>query len=202
MFDELSILRPFSYDEYFDEMNLSSEDKERRKEFSTDVEEVMIFIFALILVMRQNDYFNKDYVISELEIRFSKVISKYTTLNTYLKEYAKRFSEEIIDTTMQYLEVPFYLSEGRAVLISANEANSVFNYEKYIKAIKNGKTKKKWVDIRDERERETHREVGGTVIPIDRAFLVGESFLLYPKDTSLGASMEEIANCRCTVEYY
>lgn len=204
MFDELSTInnRSIPYDEYFDEMNLSEEEKEKRKKFSMEIEDVMLFIFALIITMRQNNYFNINFVIEELQGRFSKIVLKYIDLDLHLEEYIKQFSEEIIDVTIRHLYEPFYLSEDRAVLISENESNSIFNYEEYSKAIKSGKKQKRWVDIRDSRERETHREVGGMVIPIERAFVVGESLLLYPKDTSLGASMEEIANCRCTVEYF
>lgn len=55
--------------------------------------------------------------------------------------------------------------------------------------------------MKDQRVRKTHREVDGETIPIDEVFLVGESLMRFPKDTSLGASAEEIVNCRCVVKY-
>jgi hypothetical protein len=83
-----------------------------------------------------------------------------------------------------------------------NEANSVKNYTDYRKAIEKGKTKKKWIDMRDKRERKTHLEVGGTVIPINEPFVVGNSLMMFPKDDSLGAADKEIINCRCSVKYF
>ena len=57
------------------------------------------------------------------------------------------------------------------------------------------------VDIRDKRERKDHREVGGTIKPITEPFLVGDSVMDYPKDTSYGASASQIVNCRCSIKY-
>jgi len=54
----------------------------------------------------------------------------------------------------------------------------------------------------DKRVRTTHKEVGGTSKPIGEPFYVGGSLLLYPRDFSLGASAEQTAGCRCSIEYY
>ncbi len=53
----------------------------------------------------------------------------------------------------------------------------------------------------DKRTRDTHAEVDGTTLPIAEPFMVGDSFMLFPGDTSLDPSPEEIVNCRCHVEY-
>lgn len=58
------------------------------------------------------------------------------------------------------------------------------------------------MDIRDKKERETHLRVGRTIKPIEEPFVVGESLMQYPKDTSLGADSSEIVNCRCTIRYF
>jgi len=55
-----------------------------------------------------------------------------------------------------------------------------------------------WESRKDERVRETHiiadgQRVPGTATP----FMVGNSLLMYPGDTSLGAEMKEIIDCRC-----
>ena len=58
------------------------------------------------------------------------------------------------------------------------------------------------MDIRDRKERKTHLKIGGEVIAIDKAFVVGKSLMMFPKDESLGADPEEIVNCRCTIKYF
>lgn len=66
LFDELSHLseenmRSIPYDEYFDEMDLTDKEKEKRKRFSKEFEDVMLFIFSLFSVMRQYGRINKQY---------------------------------------------------------------------------------------------------------------------------------------------
>lgn len=53
----------------------------------------------------------------------------------------------------------------------------------------------------DRRVRHTHEMVDGETIGIYDAFEVGDALMMFPKDDSLGAGQEEIANCRCVVEY-
>lgn len=63
--------------------------------------------------------------------------------------------------------------------------------------------KKCWVTIGDHRTRDWHIQAGidyGDVqkaIPIDEPFIVNGEKLMYPGDTSLGASPNNIYNCRC-----
>lgn len=95
----------------------------------------------------------------------------------------------------------FYLSMDRADVVAENEANVIFNHEEYKEAVSDGRTLKVWITEEDERVRETHKAVNEKAIPIDEYFIVGDSYMLYPKDTSMGASMNEIANCRCHIEY-
>lgn len=65
--------------------------------------------------------------------------------------------------------------------------------------------KKSWLDMRDKRVRPTHREAGrvygASSILVNEAFIVGGSRMMYPGDTSLGAPIREIANCRCSAQY-
>ena len=48
-FDELNVpnRRSIPYDEYFDEMDIDEEKKEKRKSFAKKLDDVMLFIFAL-----------------------------------------------------------------------------------------------------------------------------------------------------------
>lgn len=57
--------------------------------------------------------------------------------------------------------------------------------------------RKEWLTVIDGRQRETHEEVNGTVLPIDEPFQVGDSELQYPRDPA--GEIKEVANCRCVL---
>lgn len=61
--------------------------------------------------------------------------------------------------------------------------------------------RKSWMTLRDKRVRPTHKEAEGQSRPVNEAFNVGGSRMMYPGDRSLGASIREIANCRCSAQY-
>ena len=53
----------------------------------------------------------------------------------------------------------------------------------------------------DEKTRETHAMADGQKVDIDTPFIVGDSLMMFPTDTSLGATPQEIINCRCIMKY-
>lgn len=60
---------------------------------------------------------------------------------------------------------------------------------------------KDWLTTRDGREREWHGDVDGQTRGLDEAFDVNGEQLDHPGDTSLGASADNIVNCRCTTVF-
>ena len=60
---------------------------------------------------------------------------------------------------------------------------------------------KEWLSQGDSRVREIHLEADSQEVPIDQPFIVGGESLMYPGDTSLGASPGNVINCRCSVFY-
>jgi hypothetical protein len=57
---------------------------------------------------------------------------------------------------------------------------------------------REWLTRQDDHVRPTHQAAHGQrVIGTAEPFRVGDSLLMYPGDTSLGASMNEIMGCRC-----
>lgn len=205
-FDELNMGDPkilsIPFREYFGDMDLSEEQIEERISLSEDLKEVMLFLLILIGMMKQNDSIDAGYAVYELSEQCKNAVSRHITLDTELNRHIDLFAKETVRTTINNIEDEWFLSHNRATLIAENEAQSDFNYADYSAAVKEGKTRKQWVDVRDMKERETHREVGGMVIPIDDNFVVGNSLMRFPKDTSLGAEMKEIAGCRCTIKYF
>lgn len=211
-YDELNI-RPSNrrsepYEEYFSKMSISGKEKQERIAFSEQMEEVVLYILALIETTIESGETDQEYIQTQFYDKYLDVIASYMLIDTYIKQYALSVTKQIIDATFERFSAEdksitddYYLSNDRAMFISECEANSVLNYRQYSKAMKAGKTKKKWIDVGDKRERKTHLEVGGTILPIDEPFSVGDSLLQFPKDTSLGASADEIVNCRCSIQY-
>nr|DAR10158.1 MAG TPA: minor capsid component [Caudoviricetes sp.] len=211
-YDELNI-RPSNhrsepYKEYFSKMSISDKEKQERIAFSEQMEEVVLYILALIETTIESGETNREYIQTQFYDKYLDVVLGYMMIDSYIKGYVLETSKQIIDATFERFSAEdksitddYYLSNDRAMFISECEANSVLNYRQYSKAVKAGKTKKKWIDVGDKRERKTHLEVGGTTLPIDEPFSVGDSLLQFPKDTSLGASAEAIVNCRCSIQY-
>lgn len=211
-YDELNIRpnnrRSEPYKEYFSKMSISDKEKQERITFSEQMEEVVLYILALIETTIESGETNREYIQTQFYDKYLDVIASYMLIDTYIKQYTLGVTKQIIDATFERFSAEdksisddYYLSNDRAMFISECEANSILNYRQYSKAVKAGKTKKKWIDVGDKRERKTHLEVGGTILPIDEPFSVGDSLLQFPKDTSLGSSADEIVNCRCSIQY-
>ena len=117
-----------------------------------------------------------------------------------LDEFEKLLNEE--SNTSPDSENGFYwTSYTRAMYISANEANAFENYNDFLEAKANGKTKKRWITELDDKVRFTHTLVEGETVDIDGLFLVGGSFMRFPKDAEYDPAPQEVVNCRCTVDY-
>lgn len=211
-YDELTIRpnnrRSEPYKEYFSKMSISDKEKQERIAFSEQMEEVVLYILALIETTIESGESDQEYIQTQFYDKYLDVIASYMLIDTYIKQYALDVTKQIIDATFERFSAEdksitddYYLSNDRAMFISECEANSILNYRQYSKAVKAGKTKKKWIDVGDKRERKTHLEVGETILPIDEPFSVGDSLLQFPKDTSLGASADDIVNCRCSIQY-
>ena len=212
LYDELNVRpnnrRSEPYKEYFSKMSISDKEKQERIAFSEQMEEVVLYILALIEATIESGESDQEYIQTQFYDKYLDVIASYMLIDTYIKQYALDVTKQIIDATFERFSAEdksitddYYLSNDRAMFISECEANSILNYRQYSKAVKAGKTKKKWIDVGDKRERRTHLEVGEIILPIDEPFSVGDSLLQFPKDTSLGASADEIVNCRCSIQY-
>lgn len=187
---------------YFDEMEISGEEKEKRKGFAESMMDIMLFIFALFSVMKQYNRINKQFIVIQLQTRYSEIVLQYMDIDKALDDYIRKFSEEIVDTTLKYPDEEYYLSNDRATIISVNEANSILGYRQLQEAKEKGYTKKTWITEGDKKVRKTHREVDMKEIPIDEYFLVGDSLMMYPHDNiTFDIDPKEVINCRCSVVY-
>jgi hypothetical protein len=64
------------------------------------------------------------------------------------------------------------------------------------------KMRREWSALFDTRVRNAHKVSDGQKRSQKVAFRVGGEKLMYPGDTSLGASAKNIVNCRCTLMYH
>lgn len=198
--DELNELgsQIIDYEEYFGEMELTDKEKEKRIELARQFE--ILFLFFLLAYSKQQkiDY---ESMIYEKYIVIALEFLKQDKVPAYVDDYARRLADDVVSTTREHDEEEFYTSTERGMLISANEANALGNYNQQAQAIKAGMKYKTWMTEKDNKVRNTHREVDNVTIGIFESFQVGDSLMMFPKDTSLGASMEEIAGCRCVAKY-
>jgi hypothetical protein len=200
-FDELDIIgKPLSYEKYFGEMEITDKEKQERIKLAKKFESMFFSLFLMLL--DENKDIENCYKIADEE--YCKIATKF--LNTkqtpaYINDYAAQITMSVIDTTIKNLNSDYYTSQDRAMNIAANEANSVGNYREQVEMVKQGYKFKVWRTMEDDRVRHTHTEVDNTKIGIFEHFNVGGSEMMFPKDTSLGASEEEIVNCRCSLEY-
>ena len=88
-------------------------------------------------------------------------------------------------------------SKERSILIAENEANWIRNYSQHIDRVANGNVTHTWLSMQDEKVRPFHLEADGQTVPIDEPFEVGGELLMFPGDTSLGASPQNVIRCRC-----
>lgn len=203
-FDELNNpkSRAIPYEQYFGEMELTEEQKEERIKASKRIEDMMLFLFSLLSVMKEYSYENLEFVVSQVKNQYSDILSVSMEMDEYLNGYVNDFSVQIVETTQNHMDDEWYLSDDRAMFVAENEANTTFNYLEYKKAVESGKTKKRWITMRDRHVRHTHQFADGKSIGINDVFLVGDSEMFYPKDTTFGASAREIVNCRCSIKYF
>lgn len=215
-YDELNILtvekpsdetnkdkeRAVPFEEYFGEMDLTDEEKQQRITAATDFETDLLFLFVLISLYQQYQFSNTDNIVNSFKNKYKDTLSNYIEIDSYINDYLSNFAQTTVKTTLSHLDDKYYLSNDRAAYIAENEVNTVYNYKQFIDAINSGKTTKKWIDIKDKRERKTHLKVGGKTKPIQEPFIVGDSLMQFPKDESLNADPKEIINCRCTIKYF
>lgn len=229
-FDELNRLnkrnrnqRSMPYKKYFGEMELPESEKKIREEYARDIEREIFLILAFIYsILESKTYYMLDSAKDRLEASILRNLRKYTMPDSELLEYVRNYSSQFVDVTYQHslewfenqervsenveseeTDTPdYWFSEDRARYNAENESNTVFNYEQFRDAKRDGLQYKQWQSMKDERVRKTHSEVDDTILPIDEPFTVGGYLMRYPKDASLGAGIEEIAGCRCTVRYF
>ena len=212
-FDKLNIVqkRAIPYDEYFGDMELTKEQKARRKDLAFILEDVIAIWFTLVEDRYEMDTLDEAREKQQLTYMIYEAIDGkgYFASEAEQDKYVKDFVKNTYATTVERLEsedvaeaievVPkkgvteptsvddverYWVSEDRAEFIAENEANTIINTAEFIEAKKAGKTHKIWMAYPDDRVRPTHEVTNGAKIPIDAYFDVGAARMLYPKDVT------------------
>lgn len=222
-FDKLNTLkrRSIPYAEYFGDMELTKEQKDKRQALAIILEDIIYIFFDMYYSGLKIGFLNKIRVQQELTYQLYDVLSKrnekFFETEEQLDKYVTNFVKEMYDSTSTNMvkepdaydytgNEPYWVSEDRAMFVAENEANTLLNGSEYIEAKEKGYTHKIWMAYPDDRVRPTHVIANGAKIPIDAYFDVGAARMLYPKDTtsefSTGAECpEEVVNCRCSIKY-
>ena len=93
------------------------------------------------------------------------------------------------------------ITETQASSEHAKQAE--FNYLNFHNATIDGvniadkKKQKMWFTIMDGKERPAHHAAFGQIVNFDALYTVGGEKLMYPRDTTNGATVGNIVNCRC-----
>ncbi len=91
---------------------------------------------------------------------------------------------------------------NQSKVIASTEVAAANNYGSHEAAKASDLTLQKvWLATNDGHTRPTHREADGQTVDLDEPFEVGGEQLMYPGDVSLGATGDQVVECRCT-EYY
>lgn len=201
-FDELNNLLT----EYYEMMDISKEQKLERIELAEELFDVFLFLFTYIdaqisasvsiEVDRENikEMFSRRY--ADVCEKYGINLDKHNTINDYINNV----SSEMVDTTFDGKANKDI--QERALIVAENESNTIFNCIEYDDAVSSGKyVSKTWITENDDRVRHTHSDIDFETIPVDEPFMVGESQMMFPRDWSMGASVKEIVNCRCSIRY-
>lgn len=100
-------------------------------------------------------------------------------------------------TVARTMEQEFnFLSRDRANLVARTEAVVITGGAQQQCYQASGVEFKRWLTTLDGRERESHFEAHGQLVPINEPFIVGDEELQFPGDPD--GDIKEIANCRCS----
>jgi hypothetical protein len=199
-FDELNSLSRETYEEFFDVMPISQDQKTDRVLIAMALEDRFLDILSLVEIRQKRDEPWLGEAIELFTLAFLAVATRRID-DDEIRVKAERFGQEVGLSTFQHQGEEYMTSADRAINMAATESNAIMCYGEIADAIKQGMTRKTWRTIIDGRERDAHHEVNGTTIPITEPFEVGGELLMYPLDDSLGASADNIANCRCCAIY-
>lgn len=192
--------------EYFGVMPISKDRLDRRIGLADDLLEVMLFYYALL---EQNP--TRTLAKTQLYNEILSSLADRGQIDKYVDDLAWAYAGDLTRVTFDHLNTSsvadiaeadsgedYYTSIDRAMFVAEDMSQSFVNYFEYQE---NAGKKKTWHSQGDLKVRDTHEQVNEIELPFEGIFQVGNSQMRFPKDNSLGASAEEIINCRCYLTF-
>lgn len=204
-FDELNQLvgyeRSMSIDKFFDEMRISESQKKQRKQLARRLQSEFDFMMAYLFYLQQADapIANMD-IVNEFIERYTDAVGILIPMDMYVMNRIQRMSAEIVDATNRHRDDPYFYSKDRSRLIAENESNALYSYDEFNEESLTARAKQ-WLTIMDGKERDSHAEVNGVIVPIDEPFELRGGYVLYPRDDSLSCDDSELCGCRCSLKF-
>lgn len=214
-FDELNVL-------WVGEMNLSPKEKYLRIAMITDFEmrlrqifekenqiinsglseREILYAIALLTIPIINQYRSvaQNYYTQYVNLLASGGGSGLPEFDSWIKNHSVDMAKWIQQTTSENYNDSNIFSDDRIKTISRSEINALCELATLDSFYKNGYSKKKWICFVDGKERKSHNLANGQVRSLKEPFHVGNSLMMFPQDSSLGAGAKEIVNCRCIME--
>ena len=213
--DELNYL-------WISEMEITEEEKQLRAKIITEFENEIETVFKeqdkinnsklstakkLLLLALLNTSYRTAYtnVVTKYFRDYVKIlVPNVGDISDFSREWltnrSQTYADEVVRTTLKYFkngEFERASEESRRQTISRTEINAICECATLEGFIQEGYTRKRWETLLDGKERDTHRKANKQIRNITEPFDVGESQLLFPCDSSLGAAAKEVINCRC-----
>lgn len=131
------------------------------------------------------------------------------TTHTFVETFVSETMEQAIQEGATYREISDLfrgewesMSDYRSFLIARTESHGAVNAGHYFSGITLGYEEKEWASSGDSRVRPSHRDADGQRRKYDKPFDLPGGQLMFPGDSTLGVSGDEVIGCRCTILEY
>jgi SPP1 gp7 family putative phage head morphogenesis protein len=179
----------------FDVTNLFVPDViQQEQQFSAWFEQYADIFSAEILQTTQDDLRklliqanDEGFTIDEMRRQIQANFERYVTLG-----FEPRLTEQEMEWFTERL--PKYRAEmiarTESMRASGEATNELYKAWGIVE-------QKEWLSAQDDRVRPAHVQADGQIVDFEEPFIVMNERLMFPRDTSLGASPENVIQCRC-----
>lgn len=189
------------FDEYYEPMRITEEQKRKRIELAERLDEVFIALLAEMFYAEQLGIVVNSDIYDRTRDSYLEAISESVEPDETLFDHGVELIYATLEVLSRHDDEEWFYSEDRARAIAEEDSNYIWAYEEFGEAIDGNAQYKTWLTIMDGRERDSHAEVNEMTIPIDEPFELAGGLLMYPGDDSMGVSDDELCGCRCSLSF-
>lgn len=169
------------------------------KDLSTSEIILALELFTIPLI-KQYRVFSDKYYSMYVSLISNSDKTGYTKADNWIKQHSVDFGNWVQSTTLKEFENENTFSDSRIKDIVRTETNELCQLATLDGFYREGYTRKKWIAFLDKKARDSHIAANGQIKRLDEPFCIGDSLLMFPQDSSMGASAKEIVNCRCIMQ--